>query len=197
MSPGVFAGKVRCRLDRAWLSCVGRMFKLDPWHAHAPYSCRPYKKVVVDLVNSLKPERVVEVGCGLGDILSRIEARDRLGLDADATVVRAARFLHPGKVRWLHGRAEDIARALPADGDIDCLIMVNWIHNLSPEELDALLLPVLPRTKHLVLDALDADAPASYRFKHNFAFLSKSAERISAARSFDEPRSFILFRVTR
>ena len=51
----------------------------------------------MDLVNALTPERVVEVGCGLGDILSRIEARDRFGLDEDANVIRAARFLHGGR----------------------------------------------------------------------------------------------------
>jgi SAM-dependent methyltransferase len=173
------------------------MFKLDPWHAHAPYSCRPYKKLVVDLVNALKPARVVEVGCGLGDILSRIHARDRFGLDADDTVVRAARFLHPGKVHWLQGRVEDIVRVLPSAGDIDCLILVNWIHNLSPGELAAGLLPVLPRTRYLVVDAIDADAPASYRFRHDFSFLSNSAERVSAARSPDEPRSFLLYKVIR
>jgi SAM-dependent methyltransferase len=193
----MFAGKVRCRIDRAWLSCVERMFKLDPWHAHAPYSCRPYKKVVVDLVNALKPERVVEVGCGLGDILSRIEARERFGLDVDANVIRAARFLHGGKVHWLQGKVEDIVRLLPSAGGIDCLILVNWIHNLSPQNLAELLLPVLPRTRYLVLDAMDTDAPASYRFKHDFAFLSKSAERVSVARSPDEARSFILYRVIR
>ncbi|MEO8464185.1 MAG: class I SAM-dependent methyltransferase [Gammaproteobacteria bacterium] len=176
---------------------MARMFQVDPWHAHAPYSCRPYKKVVVDLVNTLKPERVVEVGCGLGDILSRIEARDRFGLDADADVIRAARFLHPGKVRWLHGKIEDVVQVLPPAADMDCLILVNWIHNLSSAELAALLLPVLPRTKHLVLDAIDANAPASYRYKHDFAFLSKSAERVSVARSPDEPRSFILYKVAR
>src|SRR4051812_17445146 len=104
MTPGAFAGKVRCKADRAWLSCVGRMFELDPWHANAPYSCRPYKKSVVDLVNSLKPERVVEIGCGLGEILVRIQARHRFGLDTDADVIRAARFLHPGTVHWIQGR---------------------------------------------------------------------------------------------
>ena len=73
----------------------------------------------------------------------------------------------------------------------------NWIHNLSPKELAALLLPVLPRTRYLVLDAIDTDTSASYRFKHDFAFLSKLAERVSIARSADEPRSFILYKVTR
>ena len=197
MSPSTWAKKVKCRIDRMWLAELRRVFQFDPWHAGAPYSCRAYKRMVVDLVNSLKPALVVEVGCGLGDILSRVNARERFGLDSDARVIRAARFLHPGKVHWLQGDATGIERVLPAGCRMDCLIMVNWIHNLSPDHLAALLLPLLPRTEYLMLDAIDADGPESYRFKHDFHFLSELAQRVSVIRSTDEPRSFVLFKVTK
>src|SRR5882724_2411371 len=62
--------RLRCLFERAWLRTIRRVFRFDEWHANAPYACRPYKKSVVDLANSLRPNTVVEVGCGLGEILS-------------------------------------------------------------------------------------------------------------------------------
>jgi hypothetical protein len=75
--------------------------------------------------------------------------------------------------------------------------MVNWIHNLSPERLSELLLPLLPRTRYLILDAIDAESPNSYRHKYDFEFLSTVTRRLSASRVQGEPRSFVVFEVAK
>jgi SAM-dependent methyltransferase len=149
----------------------------------------------VDLVNSLQPDTVVEVGCGIGDILSRVRARERIGFDIDSAVIRAARFLHPGRVRWISGGVASVEKYILPGRRIDCLIMVNWIHNLSAEQLAACVLPILPRVGHVLVDSIDSDAPASFRFRHDFEFLSGAAERISVTRAPREPRTLVLFRV--
>jgi trans-aconitate methyltransferase len=186
---------LRCRCERLWLRGLRVVFQFDAWHAAAPYSCRPYKRKVVELVNALAPAMAVEVGCGLGEILSRVRANERFGFDSDRAVIRAARFLHRGKVRWIHADLAAVAPSLPEERRIDCLIMVNWIHNLSPEQLWGCLQPLLPRIGWLILDAIDRDGPASYRFKHDFAFLSALTERVSVTRVAGEPRSLMIFKV--
>ena len=186
--------RFRCRGARAWLGTLRRLFGFDPWHAAAPYVCRPYKAVVVQLANSVRPQLVVEVGCGLGDIISRVRAAERIGIDADARVIRAARFLHR-RGRWVHGEGDSIPGLLGGTRRIDCLIMINWIHSLAPQELATLLLPLLPATRHLVVDAVDSDDPRSYRHKHDFAFLAGLTRRRSAVRVPGEPRTFMLFEV--
>lgn len=188
---------LQCRAARLWLHCLRFVFGFHSWHANAPYACRPYKRKVVELVDSLRPVTVVEVGCGLGDILSHVSAAKRFGIDPDPNVIRAARFLHPRGARWIHGDAFSIEEAVPGNEEIDCIVMVNWIHSLSPEQLAALLSPLLPKIKYLILDAIDPAGPKSYRFKHDFGFLSGRAERVSVTRAPDEPRSFILFKVIR
>jgi SAM-dependent methyltransferase len=188
--------RIRCHFERAWFRAIRRVFRFDAWHANAPYSCRPDKKSVVDLANSLHPNTVVEVGCGLGEILSRINARNRYGLDLDARVIRAARFLHPRGIVWIAGAAATLQQRMGSVAFIDCLIMVNWIHNLSSEELAAALVPLLPKTRFVIVDAMDQNAPASYRVKHDFAFLTGQATRLAAVRVPDEPRSFLLFRTS-
>ncbi len=181
-----------CRIESAWLRVLRRHFDFDAWHATAPYACRSYKQTVVDLVNGLAPSTVVEVGAGLGDLLAHINAPRCSGYDIDPDVVRAARFLHGGRIKFVHGQAADVA-----EDPIHVLIMVNWIHNLSPAELRAMLRPLLPRTTYLVLDAVHADAPDSYRYKHSFSFLEGHAELVSVTPASDEPRSFHLFRTIR
>jgi hypothetical protein len=43
------------------------------------------------------------------------------------------------------------------------LILINWIHEISPAALESTLLSRLPRTRYLVLDAVDRDGPAGGR----------------------------------
>jgi SAM-dependent methyltransferase len=183
---------IHCAVARLWLSFLRLLFRFGAWHASAPYSCRAYKKMVVELANALHPAVAVEVGCGLGDIISRVKAVERVGIDLDANVIRAARFLH-WRGRWIQG---DSSRVLQLQQRrIDCLIMVNWIHCLSPDELAALLLPLLPITRYLILDAIDADGPCSYRYKHDFGFLAAATQRVRTVRAPDEPRSFAVLEV--
>lgn len=185
---------IRCRSARLRLGALRVLFGFDPWHAAAPYPCRPYKRAVVELANALRPALAVELGCGLGDIISRVRASERIGIDADARVIRAARFLHR-RGRWIHGDGRGIATTLAGGRRIDCLIMVNWVHSLSSEQLASLLLPLLPATRHLILDAIDADGPDSYRYKHDFGFLAASTRRLSAVRVPGEPRTFVVLEV--
>jgi hypothetical protein len=183
---------IRCVVARLWLRCLRLLFRFGPWHASAAYSCRAYKKVVVELANALHPAIAVEVGCGLGDIISRVRAVDRVGIDLDANVIRAARFLH-WRGRWIQGDGSCVLQL--QQPRIDCLIMVNWIHCLSPHDLAALLFPLLPITRYLILDAIDSDGPCSYRYKHDFSFLAAVTRRVRTVRAPDEPRSFVVLEV--
>jgi hypothetical protein len=75
--------------------------------------------------------------------------------------------------------------------------MVNWIHNLSAEQLAACLLPLLPSVSHLIVDAIHPDAPGTYRFRHDFKFLREAAEGVAEVPVPNEPRSLIMFRMAR
>lgn len=181
---------LRIALDRLFLRALARIFHFHRWHAEAPTSARPYRNTVGRLVNELKPRSVVEVGCGLGSILSRVQAAERYGYDIDEAVIRAARFLRCKKITFLQGSLSAVSLKR-----IDVLILVNWIHEIAPESLGAQIAPLLPRVRFLLLDAIDADGPSGYRYKHDFAFLQGKARRISITRSPNEERSFHLFEV--
>lgn len=189
-----WARSVRIAVDRAALMVLQKVYGFHPWHAAAPLSVRPYRHVVASIVATLepKPSCVVEVGCGLGSLLSLVDAVERVGYDVDLGALRAARLVHGRRATFIHGDMTAVTQPR-----IDVLILVNWIHDFSPERLDEWLTPLLPRTRYLLVDAIDADDTTGYRFKHDFSFLEGRVREVHEGRAVNEGRRFLLYEVLR
>jgi SAM-dependent methyltransferase len=96
---------------------------------------RLYAQAVVRRLNALPEDRrgrVVEIGCGLGDIIRPLPFRERLGLDSDPAVVRAGRLLTSGQRLAGLSIPEFVCPRDRLPGTFDVIVMVNW-----PSELDA------------------------------------------------------------
>jgi hypothetical protein len=180
----------RIQIDRTALSLLRRVYGFNCWHVAAPLSARPYRADISKLVNSLYPKYVVEVGCGLGITLSLINSPYRHGYDLDEGAIRAARFLRGNGIKFTTG---DMTAVI--EDYIDVLILVNWIHDYSPEQLASWLNPLKGRTRYLLLDAIDINNPLNYKYKHDFRFLYDNYYLISTSRSVNEGRHFCLFEV--
>jgi SAM-dependent methyltransferase len=151
------------------------VFRFDEWHI-APYNARPYAKLVVDELNTL-PLRssVVEIGCGLGDILRRLRFSQKRGLDQDSHVLNAAAFLtrisNPGGGKTVFKTATFPDQHLV--GNFDAIVLVNWIHHLAPEVLKASLERLVAVNLNfggvLVFDVV---ANESYRYNHDWKYLT-------------------------
>jgi hypothetical protein len=184
------ARSARIILDKFALRLLQRLYGFNRWHADAPLSARPYRRTVAEIVNGLRLESVVEVGCGLGAVLSLVNARHRHGYDLDAGAIRAARLIRSRDIFFTQGDMSCVR-----EHEIDVLILVNWIHDFSPEQLAIWLQPLIPRTRYLLLDAIDADNPLNYAFKHDFSFLLGTSKIVDEARTEGEGRRFLLFQV--
>lgn len=137
---------------------------VDPWHIRHPYEWASYKQALVEALNHLQLQTVVDVGCGLGEIVARVNARERYGIDLDGEVLAVARGLHKD-VQFLQGSFSRILDlGLPS---IDCLMMVNWPHEIGPDALRAELTRVTGRVavRYLAVD----EAPFQYR--HDYGAL--------------------------
>lgn len=180
---------LRIAVDLSVVSLLARVHRF-PASWHAPTSLRPYRIMIAREIDALEPQVVCEVGCGLGSILSRVHAPLRIGYDISPGVVDAARLIRSRAIGFRVGTLGDVDLER-----MDVLMLVNWIHEVSPDDLARQLLPLLPRTRYLMLDAIDADNTFGYRYKHDFAFLAGKAELVSSSRHPGEGRSFRLFRV--
>lgn len=182
----------RIILDKCALRLLQLLYGFNRWHVDAPLSARSYRRTVAEMVNYLEPEYVVEVGCGLGSILSLVKAQFRYGYDVDNGAICAARVLRSRNIVFTHGEICDVQET-----HIDVLILVNWIHDFSPIQLEEWLLPLTLRTRYLLLDAIDQENPMGYRFVHDFSFLKGVAKQVSFKRTDGEGRRYILYQVTK
>jgi SAM-dependent methyltransferase len=154
---------------------LARNYGFDPWHARSPFECRAYKREVVHLANGLQPRVAVEIGCGLGEILARVEAGRRLGFDIDPNVVAAARHLYGSRCEFAVAGAGDVdtvGRAVGAPG-AELLIMVNWAHAVAWPELAAQIRGLARATslRYLIIDTIAAGIPG-YAHHHSPAELA-------------------------
>ena len=124
------------RLQRLERQALQRIYGFDRWHVG--HAGETYAIDIVRYLNarsSADQASVVEIGCGLGDILRHVHAPTRLGLDRDPGVLAAARLL----ARFQAGPAPryelfDFPRT-PLSGAYDTIVMVNWIHQIDGDSL--------------------------------------------------------------
>ena len=180
-----------CRLERVFFKRLQKRFGFDPWHCVGTYHCRPYQRVAVSLANTTAPKVAIEIGCGLGEIITRIDAPYRAGYDLYPAVIDAARHFRKSDVHFRVGSGSDVK-----EDSIDLLIAINWIHNLSPDQLRIFLEPFYRRTSYFLLEAIKP-TEAGYKFKHDFAFLKDHAKLIEAVDGgIREPRTLMLFKIS-
>ena len=110
-----------------------KIYKLKPWHDD-PLNAKPYAAYIVKNINSRIEEEnirsVVEIGCGLGDIIGNINLhRGKIGYDITRETVKCARLLHP-TTSFQVGSYDSVQV-----GKIDLLIIAGVLHRISDEEL--------------------------------------------------------------
>ena len=149
------------------------IYGFDPWHITGTFHGRPYKADVVRLCESVPHDCVVEIGVGLGDILGRIDAKKRVGIDREVEVLKAARFCVHGTVSFAvadFANPDQLIAALKQHdvSSIDVLILVNWIHMIEMDVIAQTLSYVSREIpiKHVVMDTIRAGTPG-YRFTHS------------------------------
>jgi SAM-dependent methyltransferase len=143
-------------------------FGFDHWHVKSPYRRRPYKRRVVAVIDGFAPETVVEIGCGLGEIICRIKAPRRFGFDLEAAVIEGAKALHGSAVVFHQGDlCKPVAIAAIVGGPIDVLVAVNWPHMLAFEEIEQSIADLRAQTpvRRLVIDTIYPDR-SGYQHYH-------------------------------
>ena len=65
--------------------------KIDPWHLSGTFYCREYKIKTLEIINSIKPNYYIDIGCGLGEILNKVNLKstNKFGFDIDKRLLPA------------------------------------------------------------------------------------------------------------
>lgn len=150
-------------------------FGFDPWHVKSPFQRRPYKRRVVEMANGFKPQTVVEIGCGLGELIARSTADYRFGFDQEAAVIAAAKHLHGPAVTFATADLRDPAAIAAVIGrPVDVLVMVNWPHMLALDDIKKAIdgLQALIPVRTLIIDTIYPDR-SGYQHYHKAAGMTQ------------------------
>jgi SAM-dependent methyltransferase len=168
---------IKAYLDKGGKWMLRMLYGFDRWHITA-LDQRPYAVDIIKYANQLSERRrCVEIGCGLGDIIRNVNFGDRLGLDNDVKVLEAARLISriSGKKHIQFSRYN-----FPDDelrGQYNLIIMVNWIHHISPPLLKKKLFLFahenLFRSGEIIVDTVQ---DKSYEFNHDIRSLVENVK---------------------
>ena len=143
-----------CFVGKNYLRLISLFFQVNKWHISTPYHCRNYKRKVVDIINSLEPKVVVEIGCGVGDIINRIDSDIKFGFDNDKSVIKLATFLNK-KTHFKEASFKGISK-VDSLREIDALFAINWLHGLELPLINEMFSHLIStsKIKYIIVDQL-------------------------------------------
>lgn len=164
------------------------------WHVTAGWHARGYKRLAAELAQSVDADAYVEIGCGLGDIISHIVSQHRVGIDRDPAVIAGATQAHPSvtfRVADLSSVPDPIVLGTD-DCRAVCLIAVNWTDQIPAAELVPALHSAINRlhAKWLVIDRILPSIP-TYPWHHSAETLGKLG-KVLVDRKGDDVRNLML-----
>tara|TARA_Y100001970_G_scaffold51317_1_gene64952 strand:+ start:35177 stop:35803 length:627 start_codon:yes stop_codon:yes gene_type:complete len=192
-----FFSVLKFLLEKNYNKILRFYFRFDKWHTLAPYHGRIYKKIVVDLINDniSYNDTVLEIGCGLGDILSRVNSQNRYGFDISNRVLKAAKFKNNKKIIFNHGSINDV-KNIASIFKIDIIVLVNWTHSIDGMTITNNLkfLDSIKPIKFILVDELfktTSENPIYHTYSKYFKGFAKEIERSSDG----ESRNLVLYKV--
>lgn len=128
---------------RKKLGQICQEYDLDPWHK-SPYELRRYAQIAAESVNELEGKCVVEVGCGLGEILRHINAPKKYGYDLDSRVIEAVKVITSKEknIQYFAGGLQDVNVS-----DANVLLTIGWMHGMQEKALKELYGEFLNKNK--------------------------------------------------
>lgn len=145
---------VKCTLRKRKLKKLKKIFNFTNWHYEACFECRPYKKQILNIVNQIAPDTIVDIGCGLGEILSKTNSKYKYGIDPDLSVIRAE-YLYPN-IKFYNGDSEYMFKIMDSykikTPSQSLLIASNWTHNINKKDIELSLRKGLDYFDFIVID---------------------------------------------
>lgn len=142
-----------------------KMIGFDKWHLNS-LNERFYASPTINRINEmLRSENstgiVIEVGCGLGDIISAVRWRYKMGYDIDKRAIWAARMLHP--LTPFRAGTFDALR----NKKIAVLIALNFLHRVSAEDCRRYFGDLFHHNQIEII-VVDVVQSPPYQYKHDY-----------------------------
>ena len=130
--------------------------KVPKWHLNATFESRYYKRKVIKISNMYKTNFAIEIGCGIGEILGRLNASQKYGLDIDMDTLLLCKRLYRDiktiktDVMKNNKNILEIINSIKKDETI-LIIMVNWLHEYSESKVNNLVNSILSINRKIII----------------------------------------------
>jgi len=169
--------KILCLYQRLIFSIRLRNMKIYKWHLRGTFRCRKYKTISLEIINSLKPDLYIDVGCGLGEILSKVKlnSRYKIGYDIDSNLEKCIAKLFKNQFIFFK-KEKELFEYISKIKKIDSFIvisMLNFAHNLTKQEVEKIIKKYRKKIGPFILliDSIYSKEPI-YKFNHHHHFFN-------------------------
>ena len=188
-----YINKILCVIQRIKYKFLFYGMDIDPWHLSGTFYCRNYKIKTLEIINRIKPNYYIDIGCGLGEILNKVDlnSKSKFGLDIDKSLFPAIRKL--GFKFYFSSNKKSFFNILKKNikGKNNKIVasLLGFSHKISDkklfqflEELDKILGPFI-----LITDSVYNESK-EYKYSHK-NFLDKQEEILDYVNEVDQIRS--------
>lgn len=144
--------------SRIFLRIFSLDLKVPKWHLNATFESRDYKSKVIKISNIYKTNFAIEIGCGIGEILGRLNASQKYGLDINKDSLLLCKRLYKD-IKTIHNDVMknnqyilEIINSIAKD-EIILIIMVNWLHEYSESKVCNLVENILSLNRKIIIIA--------------------------------------------
>ena len=111
-----------------YYSVLRRKYGFFKWSV-SPFELRPYIQDVAKYINRTESDSVLDIGCGLGELLRHVKATDKTGYDIDDKSIAVAKRLdRKHSITFNTGSFEE-ARGY----NVDVMVSLNFMHERPAE----------------------------------------------------------------
>jgi len=146
------------------------IFKFDWWHT-SPLDNRPYAlDIIAELNKKSDKGAVLELGCGLGDIIGKVKYQNKYFFDISINVLKAAQFVQLVSLKKSIDTFlvfDFLKDSIDLDIELDAIVLVNWIHacdgKILKKKISNLVNSNLKKDGILIFDLIEENNT----YKHN------------------------------
>ena len=191
-------------IKRFYLTILQYFFKFDNWHSKVYLENSKYMYEVAKICNNQNFDTSIELGCGLGELLSVLNTKNKIGVDIDSNVIKAAYFLRHNKIDFFcidildqnaYNNKLNIALNQVSTKN-NLLIMINWIHSIEFTTISRMISFFEDKIKiqYLLVDLI-IDKTGKYKYNHSIDdFINLGYTVIENKFSEDQIRKILLLR---
>ncbi len=181
--------------ERLFNISIQKLYGFDSWHTTGFYH-RPYKAQIISIINNLRPNSIIEIGCGLGDIITRANAPFKLGIDNNEQVIKAAKKINrKSNIIFSVEQFSSSSKLLSnlKVNSIDILLMINWPHQISIEEITSTInqIKLNVKCKYIIIDIIN-DRFKGYKYHHSIKDMKEIGKICKIINSIDGIRNFVI-----